>query len=508
MRFFSRFYIKFFQETWNNIVNYFKRIGENWEIRFENWDRIGFYFSLYSQDFTSLDWIMFIISVLFAVIFIYLSIRKIIDWLSKYIKFSATEIEKEKLLDEIRELNMKVMDVIEEKNKILSLKMSAMGGNVDPSSYKKQDDKKALPSGPPRFIKLMQVDEELSTQDLAIIMDDEDKITLQELCNRFRFYAASRLKLYYTEKMIQLFFASLATTKVVILEGVSGTGKTSLPYAIGKFFKNNASMVSVQPSWRDRGELLGYLNEFTKKFNETEFLKAVYQATFRKDVNLIVLDEMNLARIEYYFAEFLSVMEMPDDSEWKIDLVPNPQDNDPVNIREGKLLVPQNLWFIGTANKDDSTFTITDKVYDRAIALEFFNKGEYFDCPEADPITFSYEYLDQLFTKAHQENKLSQKTVEKFAKLDVYLMDNFRLAFGNRIIKQITDFVPVFVACGGNELDALDYLLAHKILRKFEALNIAFMREELKNLVLEIDKLFGKNTFSESKKYLAKLQRL
>jgi hypothetical protein len=508
MRFFSRFYIKFFQETWNNIVNYFKRIGENWEVRFENWDRIGFYFSLYSQDFTPLDWIMFIVSVVFAVIFVYLSIRKIIDWLSKYIKFSATEIEKEKLLDEIRELNMKVMDVIEEKNKILSLKMSAMGGGVDPSTYKKQDDKKALPTGPPRFIKLIQVDEEFSTQDMSIMMTDEDKITLEKLCQRFRHFAASRLKLYYTEKMIQLFFASLATTKVVILEGVSGTGKTSLPYAIGKFFKSNAAMVSVQPSWRDRGELLGYLNEFTKKFNETEFLKAVYAATFRKDINLIVLDEMNLARIEYYFAEFLSVMEMPDDSEWKIDLVPNPQDNDPVNIVDGKLLVPQNLWFIGTANKDDSTFTITDKVYDRAIALEFFNKGEYFDSIESDPISFSYEFLDQLFQKAHLENKLSQKTVEKFAKLDVYLMDNFRLAFGNRIIKQITDFVPVFVACGGNELDALDYLLAHKILRKFEALNIAFMREELKNLVLEIDKLFGKNAFSESKKYLAKLQRI
>jgi 5-methylcytosine-specific restriction endonuclease McrBC GTP-binding regulatory subunit McrB len=68
---------------------------------------------------------------------------------------------------------------------------------------------------------------------------------------------------------------------------------------------------------------------------------------------------MNLARIEYYFAEFLSIMEMPDLSEWKIDLVPDIWDSDPKMIINGKINIPQNVWFIGTANKDDSTFTIT-----------------------------------------------------------------------------------------------------------------------------------------------------
>ena len=91
----------------------------------------------------------------------------------------------------------------------------------------------------------------------------------------------------------------------MILEGISGTGKTSLPYAMGKFFGNDAAIISVQPSWRDRSEMVGYLNEFTKKFNETD-LKELYETTYREDLNFIVLDELNLARIEYYFAEFLS----------------------------------------------------------------------------------------------------------------------------------------------------------------------------------------------------------
>ncbi|MFA5543714.1 MAG: hypothetical protein WDA47_08035, partial [Bacilli bacterium] len=275
-----------------------------------------------------------------------------------------------------------------------------------------------------------------------------------------------------------------------------------------KFFKNNASIVSVQPSWRDRAELLGYLNEFTKRFNETDFLKALYETLYRSDINLIVLDEMNLARIEYYFAEFLSIMEMPDYSEWKIDLVPDVWDTDPKLLINGKLNIPQNVWFIGTANKDDSTFTITDKVYDRAISIDFNAKGESFNAPDTPPMNMSYEYLNHLFEKAQEEYKISNSLLDKFDKLDTYMIENFKLAFGNRILKQIDTFIPVYMACGGTEIEALDYLLAHKVLRKFEALNIAFMKNELDNLVDQINKLFGKNKFVESIKFIKDLQRM
>ena len=107
------------------------------------------------------------------------------------------------------------------------------------------------------------------------------------------------------EKLSQHFFQDLHPSKTMILEGISGTGKTSLPYAMGKFFGNDSKIIAVQPSWRDRAEMIGYLNEFTKKFNETEFLEAIYESTYRDDICIIVLDEMNLARVEYYFAELL-----------------------------------------------------------------------------------------------------------------------------------------------------------------------------------------------------------
>ena len=143
--------------------------------------------------------------------------------------------------------------------------------------------------------------------------------------------------------------------------------------------------------------MIGYLNEFTKKFNETDFLKALYETNYRDDLNFIVLDELNLARIEYYFAEFISVMEMPSPEDWLIEVVPSSQPGDPKKLINGKILVPQNVWFIGTANKDDSTFTITDKVYDRAAIIEMNVRTEKIDAPLTQPITMSYEYLNNLF---------------------------------------------------------------------------------------------------------------
>jgi 5-methylcytosine-specific restriction endonuclease McrBC GTP-binding regulatory subunit McrB len=156
-----------------------------------------------------------------------------------------------------------------------------------------------------------------------IHMKDEDMINLNDLVKRFINFSASRLGLFYDRKIISAFFAGMAASKTMILEGISGTGKTSLPYAMGKFFGNDADIIAVQPSWRDRAEMIGYLNEFTKKFNETDFLKAIYETTYRDDICIIVLDEMNLARVEYYFAELLSLLEMPDSDAWLIDIVPD-----------------------------------------------------------------------------------------------------------------------------------------------------------------------------------------
>ena len=297
----------------------------------------------------------------------------------------------------------------------------------------------------------------------------------------------------------------MATSKLIILEGISGTGKTSMAYALGKFFSFDSAIIPVQPSWKDRSELLGYYNEFTKKFNESEFLRALYVTTYRKELDVIVLDEMNLARIEYYFAEFLSVMEMRDAADWLIDLIPSMQEGDPQQLKDGKLLIPQNVIFFGTANNDDSTFTISDKVYDRAVSLFFDDKGRPFEAEHQESLQIPYTQLKSLYDEAVNQFPISDNMLDKFNQLDNFVIKKFKLAFGNRILKQLETFIPVFIACGGKETDGFDFIFTNKILKKFESLNIAFFKDELKELNNQLDKLYGKGNFPMAHRYIEDL---
>ena len=336
----------------------------------------------------------------------------------------------------------------------------------------------------------------------------DDSITLEQFADGFRRFAASQMKLYYTTEIVRRFVAGLAASKLLILEGISGTGKTSLPYSFSRFLNNPATIVSVQPSFRDRTELIGYFNEFSKRFNETEFLRALYEANYREDLSMIVLDEMNLARIEYYFAEMLSVLELPSKEEWVLDLVPTAWPGDPAKLEDGKIRVPDTLWFVGTANNDDSTFTITDKVYDRAIPIEINERAEPFDCELQPRCCVTCAHLEAMFAQAKEEHPISDATLAKMLKLDSYLQTRFKLAFGNRIMKQMYDFIPVYVACGGTEIDGLDYIVARKVFKKFESMNVSFVRDEIKGLIAYLEKTFGKSNMRDSRAYLERIQNL
>ena len=162
-----------------------------------------------------------------------------------------------------------------------------------------------------RFSQLARIDEELSKSTAAV---PYDTCELDELCEKFREYAAGKLGLYYDIADIRRFIAGMGISKLIILRGMSGTGKTSLAYAAGEFFGNSSTVVPIQPMWKERSDMIGYFNEFTKKFNETTMLCKLYEAGGKGDVYITVLDEVNISRIEYYFAEFLSLLELPEEN--------------------------------------------------------------------------------------------------------------------------------------------------------------------------------------------------
>lgn len=495
-------------------------------------------FKKHAASFGVLQWILAIVVVLLIIALFAAIVYMIVLLIKKWVRYRKTLIGNEDLLRELSDLHRDVARLTAEKEKIMELKLAngtltldAVNEIVDSvrkeyndaeaedaalreqqlalSNAEKEEEKEeetAVAAGAGhRFFRLSAVDEKYVFYEQPLYRHGFD---LRMLCADFRNFACSEMGLFYESKTIRLMFAGLASTKMILLQGISGTGKTSLPYAMGKFFLNDATIASVQPSWRDRTELFGYFNEFTKRFNETDVLKRIYEASYNDDINIIVLDEMNIARVEYYFAEMLSVLEMPNPKEWNISLVPAAWPDDPRHLEDGKLLIPQNVWYVGTANNDDSTFSVSDKVYDRAFTINLDSKGVPFDAPPTPASRISYSEVDALYRKAIDEHPVSRDILDKITQLDDYVIAHFRVAFGNRIMKQLGIFVPVYVACGGTETEGVDYMLATKVIRKFEGLNLSLIRDEINPLIEYLDRLFGRDAMTECIAYLKRIRKM
>lgn len=518
--------------------------------------------STYYKDLSPLGWIAYIITHILIYILIALVLYLIFKGLKVLFRFKVPVVEYEKMKDEVVTLKREIMKANYEKDKILAMKISEMGLKVNDELLERNPELNKLYSGTENpdnmtdeeiadtMAKEMMISQaeadtikvELVTPEKESEEKDESKpevvetgelrfprlssvdrvylapdykpyeynktMSLEEICINFRNYAASRLHLYYDLTVIKQVFATFGAAKMLILQGISGTGKTSLPYALGQYLQDPSLICSVQPSWRDRTELFGYYNDFTKKYTETDFLKTLYEAQYHDGLKLIILDEMNIARVEYYFAEMLSILELPREDERFITVVSSQAANDPAKMIEGKVWIPSNVWYVGTINNDDSTFAVSDKVYDRAIPIDLDARAEAFEAPDTEPMRLSFTHMEEMYAEAKAKYPISDEYLLELDKLDQYLIEHFRLTFGNRILRQMKEFVPCYVACGGTEIDGIDFMFAKKILRKFESLGLGFIRDELDGLIIYLNNAFGEENFGISKEYLQRLKKM
>ncbi len=345
----------------------------------------------------------------------------------------------------------------------------------------------------------------------AIESVESDDLSLEEIVTRFQAYLAKAEHLYYDIKTLRYFVSGFAATRLAILEGLSGTGKSSLPRYFAKFINAKVTFLPVQSTWRDKSSILGYFNDFSKTYSETDFLLNLYRANYNPDqINIFVLDEMNISRIEYYFADFLSVLEYPID-EWKLRILQLPYGFvPPAKLDNGYIQIPSNSYFVGTANKDDSTFSISDKVYDRAYTIYFDNRNPFIDVKgEVSTIKLSNSKLESLYKKAINTKtyRLSKNDLLKFNKIADYIYDTFDVTFGNRILNQIETIVPVYVSCGGKKEEALDFILSRKIISKLDGRFEEYIKPSLKKLIELIHDIYGSDTLPLSEKVINNLIR-
>jgi len=396
-------------------------------------------------------------------------------------------------------------DMQADANGIGGLGVGGVGGGelTSVKSADKLDDRNKV------FPSLCAIDAKYGGFDIGKL--PTDTLTLEELCEKFRNYLANVEKLYFDIQTIRTFISGFAASHFMILEGLSGTGKSSLPRYFAKFVGGNVLFVPVQATWRDKSNILGFFNDFSHTYSETDFLTMLYNANYDTDrIHIFVLDEMNISRVEYYFADLLSVLEYPKE-DWKLRLMQLPHDFvPPARIADGCVQIKPNSYFVGTANKDDSTFSISDKVYDRAITIDFDNRNTPFIAKEkSGTIKLSASALQNMYDKAlsRKENKLTALDMKKFELISSFVYDNFDVTIGNRIMTQIENLVPVYIACGGKKEEILDFMFARKVLSKLEGRFEEYVKNALKQLLALINKTYGAGVFKQSEKEINGLIR-
>jgi|NOAtaT_7_FD_contig_51_760006_length_11787_multi_3_in_0_out_0_2 hypothetical protein len=301
------------------------------------------------------------------------------------------------------------------------------------------------------------------------------RVFAKDLRDRIALSQGKGKELYYSEQDIRAFLGGLAMSRLHILQGISGTGKTSLPRAFAHAMGvDNYTKIEVQAGWRDRQDLIGYFNAFEGRFVENEFLKAIYKAQTSRcqdQVYIVLLDEMNLSRPEQYFADFLSKLEDIESGETPpLNLQSDLNKIFPALFQNKDLLLPPNIWFVGTANQDETTLEFADKTYDHAHVMELHQQAKAFNVGKTEPRPpVSYSALTDAFNEARKNHPNKAKEAWEFineSELHDLLNKRFRLSWGNRLERQVDSFVPVVVAAGGTVGEATDHIFATKILRK------------------------------------------
>ncbi|MFC4808810.1 McrB family protein [Paenibacillus sp. GCM10023250] len=246
---------------------------------------------------------------------------------------------------------------------------------------------------------------------------------------------------------------SLEDKHFVILNGISGTGKTRLCllYANAVYGKTYDAMnpylkvIPVRPDWTDSTSLFGYYSALEKRYVRTPFLNAVLQAIQEGKPMFIVLDEMNLARVEYYLSDYLSAIEsrQPIRLHTESHITDVPQE----------LQIPHNLYVIGTINVDETTHSISDKVLDRAFVM-----------------TLSDVDLDQFWVQAESKYKVALQEEWKMLQALHEKLSRYELHFGyrtmNEMLRKLYANEELDSDIRMEKKEAVDRVIAEKVLPK------------------------------------------
>ena len=279
---------------------------------------------------------------------------------------------------------------------------------------------------------------------------------------------------------------------IVVLAGISGTGKSLLPRLYAHACGMNYLQAAVQPRWDSPQDMLGFYNYMEHRFKATELSRFLWQFdTYnnqkaaqrfhdKEPMNMILLDEMNLARVEYYFSDMLSKLEvrrgLSSENEKQrraaeIEIECGASDKDTETRR---LFVGSNMLFVGTMNEDETTQTLSDKVMDRSNVLRFGRPQELESHPNIEGFLSSYE--DRVLTKAHwnswqNNNGRNEDRLRETMESLNDCMANLGRPFAHRVWQAVESYVLNYPVLDSSSADcAIADQIEMKILPKLQGL--------------------------------------
>ncbi|MEA5560433.1 AAA family ATPase [Planktothrix agardhii] len=307
--------------------------------------------------------------------------------------------------------------------------------------------------------------------------------------------------LAFPRRVVYAFHTSLKVQDIsalVILAGISGTGKSELPQRYADFIGAQRLTLAVQPRWDSPQDLQGFYNYVEKKFKPTDLIRGIYQynhdQAMKNRIVLVLLDEMNLARVEYYFSDFLSKLESRRSSPTFLELDVGSL---PISEAQRKLKIPKQFLFVGTMNEDETTQTLSDKVLDRANVLTF-GKPKTLQLSKTRttegqrPVYVSYSSFEQWFKTPDQNSEVVKK-VKDYLDQANNIMESIGHPFAHRVYQAITQYVINYPGVSDLNCEEFRFALvdqfAQKLLPKLRGLMIDDYQEELNKFTSLIEQL-------------------